>query len=250
MSARNTILLILLLTIVHTTLSVDVTTANNERDEAVVHLTKDTFDRFVNSGDSGPWFIMFHAPWCPHCQHAAPAFKQLATTTKGGVRIGMVDCVANPSLASKFNIQGYPTFLYFDQGSKEQFNGDRSVEAWTQFIDSKSKPVTAGGAPVIPTAFEMPSEGPSAGKPGITVEKLDEVQGRFQKSSRYFYNELWVVLALVASFVICTVLAFYCLQRFRVKYSAVNTSEEREGVDSITNGARVHQNQIGQVMKV
>ena len=140
-------------------------------------------------------------------------------------------------------MRGYPTFIYFDQGRTENYNGDRSVEAWTQFLDGKSKPATATAAakalPSVATAYELPTQGPATGRPGITVDKLDEVQGRFEHSSRYLYKELWIVLGLVASFVICTVLAFYCLQRLRVKYSAVNTSdEEREGVDSITNGSR------------
>ena len=91
MNARSTILLLLLLTIIHTNLSMDVNTANAEREQAVVDLTKDNFDRFVNSGDSGPWFVMFQAPWCPHCQRAKPAFQQLAKSMKGGVRIGMVN---------------------------------------------------------------------------------------------------------------------------------------------------------------
>jgi len=115
------------------------------KEEVVEHLTPDNFDSLVNGPGSVPWFIMFYAPWCPHCQRATPAWQELARSRKEeDVRIGMVNCVDHPTLASKYGVQGYPTFIYFDKGTTEVYNGERRVRDWSQFIDGKRQPNVEG----------------------------------------------------------------------------------------------------------
>jgi thiol-disulfide isomerase/thioredoxin len=61
----------------------------------VVDLTSDSFDRIVKAPGSGPWFVEFFAPWCPHCQRLAPTWKDLAKVLRETVNIGKVDCTKN-----------------------------------------------------------------------------------------------------------------------------------------------------------
>ena len=71
---------------------------------------------FASSGTSSPGsysFVMYYAPWCPHCKTAMPDWDALGTTqTIGGstVAISKVDCDANPDVAKAKNVSGYPTF--------------------------------------------------------------------------------------------------------------------------------------------
>ena len=89
MNIRNSIVFIALLAIIEVALSLRV--AFNKKDGAVVDLTQDTFEDSVSSANSGPWFVMFHALWCPHCQRATPTWRELAKNVKRGVSIAMVD---------------------------------------------------------------------------------------------------------------------------------------------------------------
>ena len=61
------------------------------------------------------WMIELYSSWCGHCQHFAPAMKELGKDVKqwsSVVRIGVLECTEskeNQEICSKFNIGGYPT---------------------------------------------------------------------------------------------------------------------------------------------
>ena len=87
----------------------------------VVELSGENFDDLTRSG---PWIIEFMAPWCGHCKHMAPTWKQLAKELKGLVNVGIVDSPANPSLQKKFGIRGFPTIKFLQDGEEiEEFAG-------------------------------------------------------------------------------------------------------------------------------
>jgi thiol-disulfide isomerase/thioredoxin len=71
------------------------------------------FRSITNSRTS--WMIELYSSWCGHCQHFAPAMKELGKDVKqwsSVVRIGVYECTEskeNQDVCSKFNIGGYPT---------------------------------------------------------------------------------------------------------------------------------------------
>ncbi len=71
------------------------------------------FRSMTNSRTS--WMIELYSSWCGHCQHFAPAMKELGKDVKrwsSVVRIGVFECTEskeNQDVCSKFNIGGYPT---------------------------------------------------------------------------------------------------------------------------------------------
>ncbi|KAI8912178.1 thioredoxin-like protein [Powellomyces hirtus] len=81
-------------------------------DGKMVHLTQETFAIMTNNT---PWFVMFHAPWCGHCQKLKPVFEELAPSLKGLVNIGAVDCTTQSSICKQFGVRGYPTLNYLLQ---------------------------------------------------------------------------------------------------------------------------------------
>eukprot|EP00047_Mylnosiga_fluctuans_P011103 m.19621 g.19621 ORF g.19621 m.19621 type:complete len:139 (+) comp3457_c0_seq1:441-857(+) len=86
-------------------------------------------------------FVKFFAPWCGHCRNMAPAWKQLAGNYKDSatVKIAHVDCTQHSSACSENGVQGYPTLILFHNGQKvENYNGQRSIEAFTAFIEGKT----------------------------------------------------------------------------------------------------------------
>lgn len=106
----------------------------------VVKLTPETFDTVVGQ-DKGV-FVEFFAPWCGHCKKLAPDYEIVADSFAGSkdVVVASVDADAHKDLGGRFDVHGFPTLKYFPKGSltPEDYNGGRSIEDITSFIENKS----------------------------------------------------------------------------------------------------------------
>ncbi|XP_024030414.1 protein disulfide isomerase-like 2-3 [Morus notabilis] len=112
------------------------TSGSNGKSEpsASVELNSHNFDELViKSKDL--WIVEFFAPWCGHCKKLAPEWKKVANNLKGKVKLGHVDCDAEKSLMSRFNVQGFPTILVFgaDKDSPTPYEGGRTASAIESF---------------------------------------------------------------------------------------------------------------------
>lgn len=64
--------------------------------------------------------VDFWASWCPPCKMVEPVIEDLAEEYNGRVKIGKLNVDQNPKKASKYAIQGVPTFIVFDSGKEIQ----------------------------------------------------------------------------------------------------------------------------------
>ncbi|CAH3172769.1 unnamed protein product [Porites evermanni] len=106
----------------------------------VHHLTDETFKGFLKKKKHV--LVMFYAPWCGHCKKAKPEFmdaaKHFADNNK--IEYAAVDCTVHTSVCSKFDVQGYPTFRYFNYGKKDfKYTGGRVAEDFIQFMKDPSE---------------------------------------------------------------------------------------------------------------
>ncbi|CAG0899246.1 unnamed protein product, partial [Cyprideis torosa] len=89
----------------------------SEEPSEVVHLTEATFNEFVQSNPSV--LVMFYAPWCGHCKKMKPQFVEAAAAMKSegipGV-LAAVDATVEKELGKRFEVKGYPTIKYFQDG--------------------------------------------------------------------------------------------------------------------------------------
>lgn len=83
----------------------------------LLELTEDTFEKHVSSGHH---FVKFYAPWCGHCQKLAPTWDELANSLRNDdvVSISKIDCTQHRSICGQFDIKGYPTLLWIEDGKK------------------------------------------------------------------------------------------------------------------------------------
>jgi len=92
----------------------------------VIQLDKNSFHQVFDSPHT--WLVEFYAPWCGHCKNLAPAWEAAATNLKGIVKVAAVNCDVDKELAGLFQIQGFPTILYF--GSEQSPNPHKAGIPW------------------------------------------------------------------------------------------------------------------------
>lgn len=94
-------------------------------DKDVVVLTDGNFSDFLES--SGNVMVEFYAPWCGHCQALAPEYAAAATELKDSDAVlAKVDATEENELAQKYEIQGFPTVLFFVDGVHRPYQGPRT----------------------------------------------------------------------------------------------------------------------------
>jgi len=60
--------------------------------------------------------VDFWATWCAPCRMIAPIVEELAKEYEGKAKFVKVNTDENPDLASKYQIRGIPTLMFFKNG--------------------------------------------------------------------------------------------------------------------------------------
>lgn len=109
-------------------------------DEAVVTLTTENFDKFIE--DNEITLVEFYAPWCGHCKRLAAEYEAAAKQLKesGGIPLAKVDATKEEELAKKFDVTGYPTLKLFRNGKPEEYKGGRTTATIISWIENMTGP--------------------------------------------------------------------------------------------------------------
>lgn len=85
---------------------------------------------------------LFKVDWCPHCKSAKPIFDEIEKEQKGNpingytVTFTTVDCEAEPDMADKFKIEGYPTIKLVKDGQVIEYDAKPDKEKITDFLNT------------------------------------------------------------------------------------------------------------------
>ncbi|OMO81294.1 Thioredoxin [Corchorus olitorius] len=107
----------------------------------VIILKKENFSGFIEKNRYV--LVEFYAPWCSHCRALAPGYAAAATELKGEVVLAKVDGTQEEEMLQKFDIEGFPTLLFFVDGVHKTFEGDRTKDGIVTWVKKKT------GAPSI-----------------------------------------------------------------------------------------------------
>jgi len=86
---------------------------------------------------------LFYTDWCPHCKKTKPEWQQLKKNYSennviNGYKLNFieVDCDANPELADKFKVEGYPTIKLVKGNQIIEFDAKPDVKTLDQFLST------------------------------------------------------------------------------------------------------------------
>ncbi|KAM6972052.1 protein disulfide-isomerase [Aplochiton taeniatus] len=92
-------------------------------------------------------FVEFYAPWCGHCKQLTPIWDKLGEKylDSSDIIVAKMDSTANEIETVK--VHSFPTLKFFPAGDERKvidYNGERTLEGFTKFLESGGK---EGGAP-------------------------------------------------------------------------------------------------------
>ncbi|MCX5720242.1 MAG: thioredoxin [Nitrospirae bacterium] len=85
--------------------------------EGIQEVSSSTWDSDVLKYQ-GLVMIDFWAAWCGPCKIVAPTVEELAKEYTGKIKVMKLNTDNNPDIASKYNIMGIPTLMFFKDGRK------------------------------------------------------------------------------------------------------------------------------------
>lgn len=81
--------------------------------------------------------VDFYAPWCGHCKRLSPELDAAApvlATLKEPVVVAKIDADKYRKLASKYEIDGFPTLKLFMHGIPIEYTGPRKADSLVHFL--------------------------------------------------------------------------------------------------------------------
>ncbi len=101
----------------------------------VISVTDAEFESSVLQNEK-PAMIDFWAEWCQPCKMLAPTIEELADENQDKLMVAKLNVDDNPQTATKYNIRGIPTLLFFKGGQiVQQVVGVKSKAEIQKIID-------------------------------------------------------------------------------------------------------------------
>tara|TARA_B100001093_G_C26719230_1_gene967064 strand:- start:383 stop:742 length:360 start_codon:yes stop_codon:yes gene_type:complete len=81
---------------------------------------------------------LFKADWCPHCKKFLPLWKELSKKYNN-IDYKTMDSEKNKKQIQQWEISGYPTIILKVDNKAIEYNGPRTLENISEFIENITK---------------------------------------------------------------------------------------------------------------
>ena len=185
--------------------------------------TKGSFDESIANGQDGKWVVFYGSPWCPHCQHFAPIFKEFALKASEKfdlLHFGHVNCELENETCESQKVTMYPTIFMYSQGYKYPLNKERDMSGMLAFVEefdvnNKKYPIRAAKKDNGKNSVINQSENGDENEDTDNRKRLSE-KIRLMKTN----NNGSFILIMIASglviwtfYIICVPIIKYCLKQ-------------------------------------
>ena len=122
----------------------------------VKNLDDSNFDSVISAGDHV--LVEFYAPWCGHCKNLKPIYEKVAATfaNEKSCIVAAIDATTVPSIAEKYDVSGYPTLKMFSNGEVKDYNGGRTEEDFTSYLNEVCGTKRLSGGELMAEAGKIP----------------------------------------------------------------------------------------------
>jgi protein disulfide-isomerase A1 len=108
-------------------------------EEGVLVLDDDNFDDALAQHEF--LLVEFYAPWCGHCKNLAPEYASAASKLANEpAKLAKVDATSAKDTGARFEIKGFPTLIFFKNGNKMEYSGDRTADGIASWVKKQSGP--------------------------------------------------------------------------------------------------------------
>lgn len=155
----------------------------------VTALTTETFTDYISRRHHV--MVEFYAPWCPHCKKMVPDYTACADKFKDRAGFAMVDGTVEKTLTRVYDVGGYPTLKWFVNGRAYDYDGPRTKEAISEWVEDHLAPAFTD----IESRFDLEEALKVGGDSRVWLvhgegESLSKVQKAFGHAAEKFRGKL------------------------------------------------------------
>ena len=91
-------------------------------------------ENFEIGNNEGKHCVLFHSKQCGWCKKMMPEWKKFKNQHSSDLKISDVEVNQDPQLIKNLGIHGFPTIMLFENGKSKTHKGDRTKDAFKQFV--------------------------------------------------------------------------------------------------------------------
>lgn len=118
-----------------------VANAEDTWEDGVLVLGDSNFDEAIAKYDY--LLVEFYAPWCGHCKKLTPEYAAAAQKLAAldpPRYLAKVDATEHKEVAERHGVKGFPTLVFYNQGTKSEYTGGRTEDTIVSWITKKTGP--------------------------------------------------------------------------------------------------------------
>jgi len=88
--------------------------------------------------------VEVYASWCGHCKDFVPKYNEIGQKlfdNSPRYFVAKIDGSKYPEIRKRYEVSGFPHFIFFKRGKAFEYSGDRNVRSIVEFI-KKNGPET------------------------------------------------------------------------------------------------------------